>query len=123
MSVSIRLEGERLLSRNQLDTLHWSGRHKIAKRIKRDVWVHITNARLKKSLYPLQTAALSITSYRKRLLDPDNLMGGCKPYIDALKTAGIIVDDRPENVELTVKQVKSKAFAVEITVEPIVQSE
>ena len=36
---------------------------------------------------------LSIISFRKRLLDHDNLVGGCKNLIDALWYEGFIFDD------------------------------
>jgi Holliday junction resolvase RusA-like endonuclease len=45
-----------------------------------------------------------ITSYRKRLLDLDNLVGGAKPLIDALCDMGLIVDDSPDWLDLEVKQ-------------------
>jgi Holliday junction resolvase RusA-like endonuclease len=37
--------------------------------------------------------------YRKKLLDPDNLMGGFKPVLDVMKQLGIIKDDSPEWIE------------------------
>jgi hypothetical protein len=39
---------------------------------------------------------ISITRHSKRTLDFGNLVGGCKPLLDALKRAGLIVDDSPE---------------------------
>jgi Holliday junction resolvase RusA-like endonuclease len=53
-----------------------------------------------------------ITSYRRRLLDPDNLVGGCKYFIDCCRRAKIIPDDRQQDIELIVKQeqVKLKGF-------------
>ncbi len=112
--LDISLSHERLLSRNQLDKMHWSKRHKIAKRLKRDVWALSQGKRPKA---PLNKAVIEITSHRKSLLDPDNLTAGCKPYVDALVGNGIVIDDKPENVCLKIHQAKSKAgYSVEITV-------
>jgi len=52
---------------------------------------------------------LMIISYRKRLLDKDNLYGGsCKSLIDACVEEGLIFDDSPTYVSLKVEQYKSK---------------
>ena len=115
-ALDIILSPERLLSRNQLDKLHWSKRHKIAKRLKRDVWALSQG---KRPTEPLKTATVTITSYRKALLDPDNLVAGVKPYIDALVTNGVIIDDKPGNVCLKIVQAKSKqGYSVQINVKP-----
>jgi hypothetical protein len=47
-----------------------------------------------------------IISYRRRLLDIDNLAGGAKFIIDALRYDGLIRDDSPDAIELSVSQVK-----------------
>lgn len=47
-----------------------------------------------------------ITSFRRRLLDPDNLVGGAKYLVDGLRYAGLIPGDRPDQIELQVRQVK-----------------
>jgi hypothetical protein len=48
---------------------------------------------------------VSITSFRKRLIDPDNL---CPKYlIDGLRYAGLISGDSPDLVTLQISQVKS----------------
>ena len=51
---------------------------------------------------------LMIISYRKKLLDKDNLYTGCKQLIDACVEEGLIFDDSPEYVDLKVEQYKSK---------------
>ena len=57
-----------------------------------------------------------ITSYRKRLCDADNIAGGCKYTLDCCRYAGLIPDDRPQDIELTVKQVKSKDERTEVEI-------
>lgn len=60
-----------------------------------------------------------ITSFRRRLIDPDNLCP--KYFIDSLRYAGIIPNDREEDIILEVSQVKVKTKAeerTELTIEP-----
>ena len=57
-----------------------------------------------------------ITSVRNRLLDPDNLVGGCKYIIDALRKAEVIKDDTEKDICLEVYQVKVKTRKEEKTV-------
>ena len=47
---------------------------------------------------------LSIRVYRKRELDYDNLIAGCKPVIDALKNVGYLNDDDSKSMEVEIKQ-------------------
>ncbi len=47
-----------------------------------------------------------ITSYRRKLLDFDNLVGGTKYLLDGLRFAKLIPDDSPDQIELQVSQVK-----------------
>ncbi len=49
---------------------------------------------------------VSIKSYRNRLLDFDNLVGGVKYFVDGLRHAGLIHDDREEDIILEVSQAK-----------------
>lgn len=56
-----------------------------------------------------------IRSYRVRLLDVDNLYGGCKHLIDSLRLSGIIPDDDPTSISLEVTQEKIKGYKNEKT--------
>jgi hypothetical protein len=58
--------------------------------------------------------SVRITSFRVRPVDPDNLCP--KYFIDALRYAGAIPDDRQEDIELTTRQKKVKNYAEERTV-------
>lgn len=51
-------------------------------------------------------AHVTITRHGYGTLDQDNLIGGCKPLIDALTTAGFIVDDSPRWLQADYHQVK-----------------
>lgn len=45
-----------------------------------------------------------ITSYRRRLLDPDNLIGGAKYFVDGLRYAALLHGDRQDEIKLEVVQ-------------------
>jgi len=62
----------------------------------------------------LQRSVVSITSYRCRLLDPDNLC--VKYHIDAIRLAEIIKDDTAEDIEIILRQVKTKTRKEEKTI-------
>lgn len=49
-------------------------------------------------------ARVKIARYSAGTLDWDNLVGGCKPLLDALKSARLIVDDSPKWVAVTYAQ-------------------
>lgn len=57
--------------------------------------------------------AVRITSFRRRLIDPDNLCP--KYFIDGLRYAGLIPNDRQEDITLQVDQVKVKSKSEERT--------
>ena len=56
---------------------------------------------------------VTVTSYRVRLLDPDNLC--IKYHIDGLRYAGVIRDDTTNDIELFVRQFKVKTRQEERT--------
>lgn len=61
-----------------------------------------------------------ITSFRRKLCDPDNLTP--KYFIDFLRYVSLLRDDSPEDITLEVGQVKVKTPAeerTEITITPI----
>jgi len=61
---------------------------------------------------------VSVTSYRTRLIDPDNLTP--KYFIDACRYAGLIPSDDPKTIDLLVKQVLCKSNPrTEIVIEKI----
>ena len=96
-------------SRNVLDRLHWSKKSML----KKEYALLIRNKmRSKKHYIDLVTDPtffhLEIVSYRKRLLDYDNLVGGCKQLIDAMIDEQFIYDDSPKYLKLFVKQVLNK---------------
>ncbi len=62
--------------------------------------------------------SVSIVSFRKRLLDPDNLAGGCKFILDCCRYEHLIPDDRAQDIILQTSQVKvTENERTEITIE------
>ena len=59
--------------------------------------------------------ALIFTLRRVRLLDPCAKYGSCKALIDGLRYAGILHDDREEDITLEVNQEKVRHFKDEET--------
>ena len=47
-----------------------------------------------------------IRSYRIKCVDVDNLYGGCKHFIDALRLCTVIPEDDPATIDLQVTQEK-----------------
>ena len=69
-----------------------------------------------KGHHPLR--GITVSSYRARLCDPDNLC--VKPFIDALRYCGVISDDTSLHVAITIKQYKVKTRKEERTVIDII---
>jgi hypothetical protein len=63
--------------------------------------------------------AVTVVRYGKQPLDPDNLTGGCKVLIDALKDHGLIVDDNPVNLTLHVEQKKDRYPRTHVSIRSI----
>lgn len=57
--------------------------------------------------------AVRIKSYRRKLLDEDNLAG--KYFVDCLRYAGILPSDAPDRCSLQTTQVKVKTKEEELT--------
>lgn len=58
---------------------------------------------------------VQIISYRKKLADTDNLIGGVKPLVDALVANKILIDDDPAHLTLVVQgEIDSSSQRTEI---------
>ena len=112
-SYTIELEYQ-FESLNKLMRMHW------AVRKKRQEELMAAMEYAAKHPIPAYNGKTHVTIIRQwgkrgRAFDPDNLVGSTKPLIDCLKKPkgrqkyglGIIPDDRPEDIELHVKQEKS----------------
>lgn len=89
-------------SPNRLLRMHWSERYKLQKD-----YGYLLNAAIEdkhriKNMY--ERRRVEIYSYRKQLLDNDNLYGSVKILLDAIQEAGLIWDDNLEYLSLSVSQ-------------------
>ena len=62
-----------------------------------------------------------ISRHGKGILDRDNLVGGCKWLIDAIRERGLILDDCDASLYLVVEQVVNRKITpyTEVTIEEI----
>ncbi len=81
-----------IISRNQIDKYHWSKKAKLRDSYQLLVRNQMTLNKIQK-VDEGQKCGLVLIGYRKRSLDFDNFVGGCKQLIDALSREGFIWDD------------------------------
>jgi hypothetical protein len=90
-------------SLNEINGHHWI-RYRAHKRQWLDlIWI----AKIDAGVYGMpmfERANVRIVRHGAKLLDTDNLVGGVKPIVDSLRALGIIADDTPEHITLTVEQ-------------------
>jgi hypothetical protein len=90
-----------LPSQNATMYRHWS-----RYTAERDAWFVLLRAHLPPRRPPSCPVRLAIRSYRVRLLDFANLVGGAKPIPDCLVRLGYLKDDGPEWFTCDYQQVK-----------------
>jgi len=61
---------------------------------------------------------VTIHVYRRKDLDYDNLVGGCKPVLDALVNVRYLRDDSPQHITVTYLQASPFKPRTVITIEP-----
>jgi hypothetical protein len=89
-----------IMSQNVLERQHWTARNKFR-----------TNSAvmLRLAMDPKHHAGgprtVELVTYRKRLItDHANLVGGSKPFVDAMVRVGLLVDDNDKMARITYKQ-------------------
>lgn len=90
MPVTIKIP-KNVMSGNTYLRLHWAKR-----RNENYAWYNSIAAEVpKQSVPPEKRRMVTITSFRRKMLDDDNLRIGCKPIVDGLKRQNLIKDDSP----------------------------
>ena len=119
----LRLEiiGDVPESPNVLRYKHWRTAHGAKKKWYQRIAVCVANSRLPgRPPCDHQRVKVTIRQYRRRTLDPDNLVASVKPILDGLQEADVIRDDAAPYLELEVFQCNrpkhDKPVATEITV-------
>ena len=92
-------------SQNVYGKGHWSKRHRATQRY--ELALHGDMLRRRLTGWSAKgKRRVTITRYSSGTLDQGNLVGGCKPLIDAMVRLGLLVDDTPELLEDHYAQVK-----------------
>jgi hypothetical protein len=94
------------LSLNQLDRMHFHAVRHLRDRYTVICRLHTSSVNRAR---PHQHRRVTITRHGVKLLDYDNLVGGCKPLVDALNRAGLLWDDSPRYCDVTYRQEKTSA--------------
>lgn len=108
MSLDLRPEEDRVIrftifqltpSLNQLLRMHYRKRKRLKDSFLWEIKANLFEQDLEIEPSPPKRR-LSVVSYRKKLLDQDNYIGGLKLLIDSLVDLGLVSDDSPEFLEL-----------------------
>lgn len=91
----------RLPSQNRSQYAHWSRYTK-----ERDAWFVLLRAQLPPRHPVVEPIALAIRSYRMRLCDYANLVGGAKIIPDCLVRLGYLKDDAPQWFKCSYEQIQ-----------------
>tara|TARA_R110000824_G_scaffold176451_2_gene355433 strand:+ start:6351 stop:6707 length:357 start_codon:yes stop_codon:yes gene_type:complete len=107
MNPDVLVLNNKIESRNVLDRQHWA-----VKRKSKGIWALFVRNQMKlckvEKSKEGERFKLTIISYRKRLLDKDNLYGGIKGLLDACIDEELIYDDSPKYLDLEVDQYTCK---------------
>ena len=96
-----------MISLNKVLKWHWSKRLRTRKEYQFMIRGQINKIKCRKATKD-DMCKLVITSSVKRKYDYDNLVGGCKMLLDALKREGFIYDDSPDYVNVEYHQIGTK---------------
>lgn len=103
-------------SLNELLRIHFRKR----KRLKQDYEWQLIASGANDSQYKvngIKKRRVEIRSFRSRLLDQDNFIGGLKPLLDSLVEMDLLLDDGPEYLSLKAEQENSRDQRTEIIIE------
>lgn len=101
-------------SPNEILGYHW--RHRARNNRLWQDEIHAATFRSKPAR-PYARARVHIDRRSPGELDPDNLTGAVKPILDALRYAGILLDDTPKHLVLEVTQTRSHKLPARTLIE------
>ena len=118
MNPDVLVLNNKIESRNILDRQHWA-----VKRESKKIWALFVRNQMRlkkiKKADVGQKFELTIISYRKKLLDLENLYGGVKGLLDACIDEELIWEDSPKYLDLVVEQYTSKKYETIILRKPL----
>jgi len=91
--------------------MHWAVKRKWKLVWEEEVNWTVYKNRKKFGKLPLKYAKIEIVYHQTHISDTDNMYGSVKPVVDGLVKAGVIIDDKPKYLDLTVTQRKAKSLA------------
>lgn len=104
---------------NSMASATWQTRHGHAKKWKRAVWRNVWHLKPEHALFK---AKLTLTRYSSKEIDYDGLVSSFKHVIDGLVEAGVLVNDKLENIGVPVykwEKCSPKAGHITVRVEEI----
>jgi hypothetical protein len=112
------------ISTNQLERLHWAAKKKMRSQLAWKIRFALLALGYAVPREPSEVepskVLVKIRSYRQRRLDPDNVYGGIKIILDAMRDVGLLHNDSPKWIALEVEQfIDGKNLRTEIDFEPI----
>lgn len=85
-----------IMSGNKLDRMHWAAK----RRYEAKVYAGLLWTLPDQSKRPTTKRILTITCYRRKLLDEDNYRKGCKRLVDIIVKKNFFKDDSPEWIKV-----------------------
>lgn len=118
---------------NELERMHWAVKKRLRTslglelRIAQLQWSPATSAEIMEPTAPgcppTKRRRVRFTVYwRTRRVDPDNLAGGLKPVLDAMRDVGLIKNDSPRWLDMPAPQqylARKTEPRIEITIEEV----
>lgn len=108
-------------SLNTFNGKHWSVYREQKKLWLKMLWVAKAQAEIY-GLPMIERANVSIERFGAKSLDEDNLAGGVKMLVDSLRSLGLIEDDSPAHIKLSVAQHLSKNIRTVIRIEELARA-
>jgi len=108
---------------------HWGTKYRDAERYHRDVFYTCVDARNRGfregKMFPMCHARLDLTFVfpDSRRRDKDNMLARFKPGLDAIKDAGLILDDDTEHLEIGEIEIKSNPEMAPLTIIKLTEAE
>lgn len=102
--------------------VHWRVRSKVNGALRDEVAWQARDFAARYGTFKHANVRIVLVRIRGREMDPDNAIACCKTLIDGLVRGGLLVDDRRENITLTVDQEQaakggSRGARLEVAVE------
>jgi hypothetical protein len=86
--------------------MHWAVKSAWKKAWEQEVWAGVQEHKKEFGKLPYGKASIIVYLYNVRQMDTDGAYASCKPILDGLRYAGVIIDDSPRYITFNVEQIK-----------------